>query len=143
MMAGRSSPAWISGMPVRATMPRASRASARPSSASRTRPPQPTPRRSGAFELDEDQVLGRVEVDGERRLGDLDVSGAGGLGAIAVGGAAARPEGGLDDVGRPEGEGVGPRPVAVGDEDDGRCRPVGRASGRRGVPRSIASIAPR
>ena len=124
MSPGRSSPRRTSGMPSSA------RTEIEPGVG---RPPpstvgQPTPSRSGAVDSTKTRSSGvsRSMVSGPS---ELDVADAGGLGERPMGGPAAGPEGDVDDVGRSEAEGVGARPVPVGDEDDGRRRP--RAGPRR------------
>ena len=101
----------------------------------RDRAPQPTPRRSGAFERStrtRSSGVSRSMVSGDSAISTYRAPAA--SAAATVGGPAARPERGLDDVGRPEGEGVRAGAVAVGDEDDDRAgrRPRRR---HRGVPR--------
>ena len=121
MIAGRSSPMRISGMP---------------SSARTEIERRPSAGRSADTEalrgdrFDEDQVLGRVEVDGERRR---RARRSGRRRPRRASRCAARlpgPKAKSMTSGGRSAEGVGPRAVAVGDEHDGPAAPAcGAAEG--------------
>ena len=88
-----------------------------------------------AHRLGEEQVVGRVQVQ-LQDPGQLHEPDVRRLGQPRVTGAAVAAERGVDDVRRVEQQGVGPAPVAVGDQDDagGSSIVAGGEDRRRGQP---------